>query len=104
MRLLDRAIQCAERGATLTTRLLAFARRQELKVDVVSLQSMMPEMLDFLRHSVGPNISIQTEVAPEVSPVEVAPLSVYLNAKAAISQLHIRRRSMFDAAQPVPMR
>lgn len=70
-RLLDRAIQGAERGATLTTRLLAFARRQELKVAVVSLQSLMPEMLDFLRHSVGPNISIHVEVAPEVATVEV---------------------------------
>ena len=36
-RLLDRAIQGAERGATLTTRLLAFARRQELKVEFVAL-------------------------------------------------------------------
>ena len=70
-RLLDRAIQGAERGATLTTRLLAFARRQELKVAVVSLQKLIPEMLDFLRHSVGPNISIHVEVAPEVSAVEV---------------------------------
>ena len=70
-RLLDRAIQGAERGATLTTRLLAFARRQELKITVVSLQSLMPEMLDFLRHSVGPNIAIRVEVAPEVSTVEV---------------------------------
>lgn len=70
-RLLDRAIQGAERGATLTTRLLAFARRQELKVAVVSLQNLMPEMLDFLRHSVGANVSIQVSVAPEVSPVEV---------------------------------
>ena len=70
-RLLDRAIQGAERGATLTTRLLAFARRQELKVSVLSLQSLMPEMMDFLRHSVGPNIAIQVDIAPEVSAVEV---------------------------------
>ncbi len=55
-RLLDRAILGAERGATLTTRLLAFARRQELKVEFVALQKLIPEMLDFLRHSVGPNV------------------------------------------------
>ncbi len=70
-RLLDRAIQGAERGATLTTRLLAFARRQELKVAVVSLQKLMPEMMDFLRHSVGPNIAIHAEISPEVWAVEV---------------------------------
>ena len=70
-RLLDRAILGAERGAILTTRLLAFARRQELKVSVVSLQRLMPEMLDFVRQTVGPNISIHFAAAPEVSPVEV---------------------------------
>ncbi len=70
-RLLDRAILGAERGATLTTRLLAFARRQELKVEVVSLQRLIPETLDFLRHSVGPDVSVHVEISPEVSAVEV---------------------------------
>jgi PAS domain S-box-containing protein len=70
-RLLDRAIQGAERGATLTTRLLAFARRQELKVEFVELQKLVPDMLDFLRHSVGPSIAIHAEVSPEVCAVEV---------------------------------
>jgi PAS domain S-box-containing protein len=70
-RLLDRAIQGAERGATLTTRLLAFARRQELKVEIVALQKLIPEMLDFLRHSVGPSINIHAEVSPDVWAIEV---------------------------------
>lgn len=70
-RLLDRAILGAERGATLTTRLLAFARRQELKVEFVALQKLLPEMLDFLRHSVGPNVVIHVEILPEVCAVEV---------------------------------
>ena len=61
-RLLDRAILGAERGATLTARLLAFARRQELKVEFVALQKLLPEMLDFLRHSVGPNVAIHVEI------------------------------------------
>ena len=70
-RLLDRAIQGAERGATLTSRLLAFARRQELQVEFVALQRLIPEMLDFLRHSVGPNIVIHVEISPEVCAIEV---------------------------------
>jgi CheY-like chemotaxis protein len=70
-RLLDRAIQGAERGASLTTRLLSFARRQELRVEVVELQKLFPEMMDFLRHSVGADIAIHVEVAPDVAPVEV---------------------------------
>jgi PAS domain S-box-containing protein len=92
-RLLDRAIQGAERGATLTTRLLAFARRQELKVEFVALQKLIPEMFDFLRHSVGPNISIHAEVSPDVCAVEVdanqlemALINLAVNARDAMPQ------------------
>jgi len=92
-RLLDRAIQGAERGATLTTRLLAFARRQELKVEFVALQKLIPEMLDFLRHSVGPNVAIHVEISPDVSAVEVdanqlelALINLAVNARDAMPQ------------------
>jgi PAS domain S-box-containing protein len=92
-RLLERAIQGAERGATLTTRLLAFARRQELKVEQVALQKLIPEMLDFLRHSVGPNITICIEVSPEVFAIEVdanqlelALINLAVNARDAMPQ------------------
>jgi len=92
-RLLDRAIQGAERGATLTTRLLAFARRQELKVEFVALQKLIPEMLDFLRHSVGPNIEIRAEISQEVGAIEVdanqlelALINLAVNARDAMPQ------------------
>jgi PAS domain S-box-containing protein len=92
-RLLDRAILGAERGATLTTRLLAFARRQELKVEFVALQKLIPEMLDFLRHSVGPNVAIQVEISSEVCAVEVdanqlelALINLAVNARDAMPQ------------------
>src|SRR5690349_3100751 len=92
-RLLDRAIQGAERGATLTTRLLAFARRQELKVEFVTLQKLIPEMLDFLLHSVGPNIEIRAEISPEVEAIDVdanqlelALINLAVNARDAMPQ------------------
>jgi PAS domain S-box-containing protein len=92
-RLLDRAILGAERGATLTARLLAFARRQELKVEFVALQKLIPEMLDFLRHSVGPNVAIHAEISPEVSGIEVdanqlelALINLAVNARDAMPQ------------------
>src|SRR5689334_10784387 len=47
MRLVDGAVQGADRGATLTKRMLAFARRQELRpesVDVMRLVQGMEEM------------------------------------------------------------
>jgi PAS domain S-box-containing protein len=92
-RLLDRAIQGAERGATLTARLLAFARRQELKVEFVALQKLIPEMLDFLRHSVGPNIVLHAQISPDVCAVEVdanqlelALINLAVNARDAMPQ------------------
>jgi PAS domain S-box-containing protein len=71
IRLVERAIQGAERGATLTARLLAFARRQELEVETVQPQQLIPGMLDFLRHAVGSGVSIQLEIDPDVRPVKV---------------------------------
>jgi len=70
-RLLEGAIQGAERGATLTKRLLAFARRQELKLEAVDLQKLVPEMLDFLRQSLGPSIAIMMDISPDVYPVKI---------------------------------
>ena len=92
-RLLDRAIQGAERGATLTARLLAFARRQELKVEFVGLQKLIPDMLDFLRHSVGPSVDIYIEISPDVCAIEVdanqlelALINLAVNARDAMPQ------------------
>jgi len=90
-RLLEGAIQGAERGATLTKRLLAFARRQELKLEAVEVQKLVPDMLDFLRQSVGPSISIVVDIMPDVHPVkidanqlELALMNLAVNARDAM--------------------
>jgi CheY-like chemotaxis protein len=90
-RLVEGAMQGAERGTTLTKRLLAFARRQELKLEAVEVQKLVPEMLDFLRQSVGPNISITVDILPEVQPVkidanqlELALMNLAVNARDAM--------------------
>src|SRR4051794_27516518 len=57
-RLIDGAIQGAERGATLTHRLLAFARRQELKPRTIHVPVLVDSIFDMLRRSLGPNIQI----------------------------------------------
>ena len=92
-RLLEGAIQGAERGATLTKRLLAFARRQELKLEAVEVQKLIPDMLDFLRQSVGPSISIAVDILPDVHPVkidanqlELALMNLAVNARDAMPQ------------------
>jgi PAS domain S-box-containing protein len=92
-RLLEGAIQGAERGATLTKRLLAFARRQELKLQAVEMQKLIPDMLDFLQHSVGPRIAIVVDISPDVQPVkvdinqlELALMNLAVNARDAMPQ------------------
>jgi CheY-like chemotaxis protein/two-component sensor histidine kinase len=90
-RLLDGAIQGAERGATLTKRLLAFARRQELKFEAVDVQRLIPNMLDFLRQSVGPGITIAVDIRPDVrlvkidaNQLELALMNLAVNARDAM--------------------
>lgn len=90
-RLIDGAIQGAERGATLTKRLLAFARRQELKLEAIEVDKVIPELMDFLRQSVGPGISIAVNIASDIHPVkidanqfELALMNLAVNARDAM--------------------
>src|SRR5947207_86849 len=90
-RLIDGAIQGAERGATLTKRMLAFARRQELKPETVNVPSLVDSMVEMLRRSLGPGIEIVTDFAPDVpatrvdpNQLELALLNLGLNARDAM--------------------
>ena len=91
-RLLEGAItRGGERGTTLTKRLLAFARRQELKLEAIEVQKLVPDMLDFLRQSVGPSISIEVDILPDVHAVkidanqlELALMNLVVNARDAM--------------------
>ena len=60
--LLDNATQAAQRGVALTQRMLAFARRQELKAEPVDVPTLIASMMELLRRSLGPSISIETEL------------------------------------------
>ena len=90
-RLIDGAIQGAERGATLTHRLLAFARRQELRPRTVHVPVLVDNIFDMLRRSLGANIQIVTEFEDEIPPIRVDPnqlelalLNLALNARDAM--------------------
>jgi signal transduction histidine kinase len=91
LRLIDGAVQSAERGASLTRRMLAFARRQDLKPETVDLASLVEGMADMLRRSLGPAIQISTEFRPDLPPIRVDPnqfelalLNLALNARDAM--------------------
>ena len=90
-RLVDGAIQGAERGATLTKRMLAFARRQELKPETVEIPNLVDSMVEMLRRSLGPGVQITTNFEADVPPTRVDPnqlelalLNLALNARDAM--------------------
>jgi PAS domain S-box-containing protein len=92
-RLIDGALQGAKRGAALTQRLLAFARRQDLKVGPVDMAALLHGMMDLLERSLGPAIETRVTVAADLPPaladanqVEMALLNLALNAKDAMAE------------------
>ena len=104
LRLIDGAIQGAERGATLTRRMLAFARRQELKPETVGVLRLIGGMEEMLRRTLGPTIQISIDMQKGLSPIRVDPnqlelalLNLTLNARDAMplgGRLEISARSM----------
>jgi PAS domain S-box-containing protein len=90
-RLLDNATQGAMRGVSLTQRMLAFARRQELKSESVDLPGLVQGISGLLRSSLGPSVSLETRFAPGLVPVmadlnqlELAVLNLATNARDAM--------------------
>jgi PAS domain S-box-containing protein len=91
--LLDNAVQGAKRGASLTQRMLAFARRQELKREAVDLARLVSGMKEFLEHSMGPSVNVETSVprqlacaSTDASQLEIALQNLALNARDAMPE------------------
>jgi signal transduction histidine kinase len=103
-RLIDGAIKGAERGATLTKRMLAFARRQELKPETVEVMRLIGGMEEMLRRTLGTTIQINIELQTDLPAIRVDPnqlelalLNLTLNACDAMplgGRLEIAARRM----------
>ena len=61
-RFAHRALSAAERGATLTQRLLAFARRQMLAPSVVEIDPFIEDLADLIEYSVGQGVTLLLEL------------------------------------------
>jgi PAS domain S-box-containing protein len=89
--LLDNAVLAAKRGSSLTQRMLAFARRQELKHEAVDLAALVNTMLELLERSLGPTINIETafpvdvvRVRTDANQLETALLNLAINSRDAM--------------------
>jgi signal transduction histidine kinase len=91
IRLVENALTAAERGAALTQRLLAFARRQELRPEAVRIPDLVLGMRDLLTRALGSGVQIAEAFEPDLPPVlidanqlELALLNVSVNARDAM--------------------
>lgn len=90
-RLIEGALQGAERGASLTQRLLAFARQQDLKTEPVDLGELIRGMIDLLERSLGPRVALRLNIPDNLPPahidanqLELAILNLAINARDAM--------------------
>ncbi|MBN2445729.1 MAG: response regulator [Phycisphaerae bacterium] len=60
-----------QQAATLTSRVLAFARHRPERRETVHLGRLLPELADTLRHMVTTRVDLELDVRPDVPPVNV---------------------------------
>ncbi|WP_414903146.1 PAS domain S-box protein [Sphingomonas flavalba] len=90
-RLVDAALQSADRAKTLVQRLLTFARRQRLDPRPIALGTLLRGMEDLLRSTLGPAITLDFALAPglpvaiaDPNQLEMAVLNLAVNARDAM--------------------
>ncbi len=93
LELVDEALEAGLRGKELNRRLLAFARRQSLKPEVININESLTGMTKLLRRSLGEQIQIELRCNVDIWPVMVDPnqletaiLNLGINARDAMPQ------------------
>ncbi len=93
VRFVDSAMEGAQRGAALTQRLLAFARRQDLRPEAVDLSQLVHGMTDMLQRTLGPQVRVEAQFPLGLPPVhadahqlELALLNLAVNARDAMPE------------------
>jgi PAS domain S-box-containing protein len=92
-RLIDNARQGVDRGAALTQRMLAFARRQDLKSETIDIPALVYGMSELLERTLGPAYTINIQFPLSLPPVladanqlEMALLNLAVNARDAMPE------------------
>jgi PAS domain S-box-containing protein len=92
-RLVGNALTGVRRGVSLTQRMLAFARRQQLHLEPVNVVTLVSGMSDLLRTSLGPSITIEVrfplalpDVMGDINQLELCILNLCVNARDAMAE------------------
>ncbi|MGE0666594.1 MAG: ATP-binding protein [Sphingomonadales bacterium] len=100
-RLIDGALQGAKRGASLTQRMLAFARQQDLETTSADLGSLLAGMRDLLDRTLGPEVILRFDIPRGLPParvdanqLELAILNLAINARDAMPHGGVIRFSL----------
>jgi signal transduction histidine kinase len=88
---LGRAMEAAASGAALTKRMLAFARRQDLRPETIVLSDVVNGMAEMMSHSLDPTVRIAVDLPGDLPAIridrnqlELALLNLGLNARDAM--------------------
>jgi two-component system, NtrC family, sensor kinase len=84
----DLIMQGARRAAALTSKLLAFSRQQPLAPKVIDINHLMNGLSDFLRRTLGEDISLEVVSGGGLWPVEIDPAQL----ESAILNLAVNAR------------
>lgn len=84
-------LETADRATSLTSQLLAFARRQPLEPEVFDLSVRLDAISEMLQRTLGSRYELRLDLAPALRPVEIDPtgleaalLNAVLNARDAM--------------------
>ncbi|MGY4677875.1 ATP-binding protein [Pasteurella sp. P03HT] len=89
---LQRALKAAENSATLTQRLLAYARKQPLHPTALDINQLVLELSDLMKHTLPPTIQVRLELGEHLpliyidkNQLETALVNLLVNAKDALN-------------------
>ncbi|MGE0223021.1 MAG: ATP-binding protein [Acetobacteraceae bacterium] len=95
-RLAQRILRAAERGASITRRLLYFSQRGDLRAEPVDPTALQSGMREILAHTLGDGIDVRLEVEPDLPPLladkgqlETVLINFGTNARDAMSGMGV---------------
>ncbi|MCQ4160794.1 response regulator [Roseomonas sp. GC11] len=111
-RLAAMVVQAAERGASVTQRLLAYARRGQLRAEPVPLGPLLEGLREVLGHTLGGMVEVRIELPPNLpaaladrGQLEAVLINLGINARDAIRPLGggvLVMGAALDSVPPLP--